>query len=339
MAVKKRATKKKTARKSASPRKGAKQKTPSRLKQFLFLAGACLCVIALWLTGAYYFGSFETRAKVNHQTMRALNTVRTPAWIPHPISVVFDRIYDAVPSSEGMVVEGGELGRSDSSILAGIPQSRKAMRVLNNTSYINLYDEKERQTLCIAFRVSDGPDKKATISSELFEDPRVSAVRASEMRLGKWVPTPIAPPIALAKEFGPIGADEAKLTTNCAPMPQNYAAGIWDDAMTTIAEHYPKRFGELWIYTGPAYRKESSKLSSGILIPDAFYIIAFDLTDSGGLRALSLLIPTVAKPNTNLSECITSINQIEQVTGLQFLPEIGFDSRELLNTFVSPNLW
>lgn len=339
MAVKKRATKKKTARKSASPRSRAKRQSPGKLKQLLFVVALCLFVTALLLGVVYYFGSFETRTRINHQAIRALNTVRTPPWLPGPISTAFDHLYDKIPGSEGLIVESGELGRDESPMLAGIPHSRSPIRVLHNKSHINLYDEKERQARCIAFRVSDEPRQNAKISGDLFEDPRVRPVHASDMSLDNWIPAPIAPPQALAKEFGSVGANEAKLSTNHAPMPKAFAQGIWKETMELVAERYPKRFGELWIYTGPAYRKEHSKLSSGILIPDSFYVIVFDLTDSGALRALSLLIPTNVTKGADLSKYITSISQIEFATGLQFLPDIGFDSRELLDTFVSPNLW
>lgn len=339
MAVKKRATKKKAAKKSATPRRSAKKKKQPRLKKFLLLALACAFFLFLALGATYYFASFETRAKLNQPIMRTLNTVRLPSWMPRPIAWVFDNLYDTLPSSEGLLVDGGELGRSDAPILAGMPQSRKAVRVLNNNSYINLYDEKGRQSLCLALRLSDTLRQKVKSTEDYYEDPRVAPLRASEMTFGQWSPHPIAPAKTLAGEYGATGASEAHLTTNLAPMTEAYAEGIWKDAMKRVAEQYPKRFGEIWIYMGPAYRKQSSKLSSGILIPDAFYLVAFDLTESGGLRAISFLIPTETTPGTSLADCLTSIGTIEQMTGLQFLPELSFDARDVLETWVSPNLW
>ncbi len=339
MAVKKRTTPPKAVSGTKRPRKSAQPPRRSRLKRYLLTALLLSGGALLALGSTYYFGSFATRAKLNQAAMCCLNTLRTSAWTPRPVACVFDELYDAVPSSEGFIVESGELGRSGSPFLAGIPQSRKALRLLKNKSYINLYDETERQSRCIAFRIGDTPHEQATPPETYYEDPRVKPVRASEMALPEWLPTPIAPDEALAGEFGTEGASETHLTTNLAPMPKRFAEGIWQDAMRTVAKDYPKRFGEVWVYVGPAYRKESSKLASGIPMPDAFYIIAFDLTDSGGLRAISFLIPTDSSPKTRLGDCLSSIRQIEQLTGLRFLPEVGFDVRDALSTWISPNLW
>ena len=63
-----------------------------------------------------------------------------------------------------------------------------------------------------------------------------------------------------------------------------------------------------------------------------------DLTDEGGLRALALIIPTDAE-SANLNTYLTSIAQIEKLSGLQFLPEFDFSFRDTLINYVSPSVW
>ena len=108
--------------------------------------------------------------------------------------------------------------------------------------------------------------------------------------------------------------------------------------MHEFTQRYPKRFGEVWIYLGPAYLPETPNFSSAISLPDAFYIIAFDLTDEGGLRALALLIPTDAE-SKNLNDYLSSIAEIEKLAGLQFLPELDFSIRDTIGDYVSPTVW
>jgi len=156
--------------------------------------------------------------------------------------------------------------------------------------------------------------------------------------LGQWTPQTIAPPSALAGEFGEVGANEACLVTNLAPMSEAFSAGLWERLTREIAVSYPKRFGEIWIYLGPVMREQSSKLESGVPIPDGFYAIAFDLTETGGLRAIAFLVPQDA-PDTKLRNYITSIAKIEKHTGLQFLPDVDYHAREVLGSNVSPQLW
>jgi endonuclease G len=323
--------KKKTARKRTARQK---KQTPW-LRWFALL----LLLVALLISGLYYFGSFETRAKMERIAMATLNTPRTHGSMPAPITRLFDLPYGWIPSSAGMVVEGGELGRDpDSPFLAGMPHSRQSIRSLLQPSYINLFNERKRQAACIALRLDDGPRQKAKIPGPPQIDARVPRLTTEAMTLGKWKAHPITPPAALAGQYGERGASDAMLATQHAPMTEAFASGPWTKAMRELTRRYPKRFGEVWIYLGPAYRSESAKLASDIAIPDAFYAIALDLTNAGGLRALALLIPVDAQ-SLNLNDYITSIAQIEKLTGLQFLPELDFSIRDTLGNYVSPSVW
>ena len=100
----------------------------------------------LFFGGRYYFGSFETRIKMERIALAALNSPRTHGTTPAPVARLLDFGYDWIPSSEGMVVEGGELGRNeDARFLAGVPHSRQPVRPLPRPSYLNLFNERSLQ--------------------------------------------------------------------------------------------------------------------------------------------------------------------------------------------------
>ena len=202
------------------------------------------------IVAAYYFGSFKLRSKIERITIRSIHVVRSPEFMPGPIVTVLNMAYDAIPESQGLVVEGGELAHEDTPLIAGVPQSDSPVRVLHNKSYINLFNERERQSSCIAFKISDRDRQKAKIPDDFFEDPRIKQLRASDMELGRWMPQPIAPPAALAKAFGEDGANEAHLVTNLAPMTATFTKGLWKRLLKELTVTYPKRFGEIWIYLG-----------------------------------------------------------------------------------------
>lgn len=326
------------AAKKRSKKKAAKQKR-GLIHRSLRLLGLAVVLAVAASTASYYFGSIETRGKILEAAKAQLNEVRNAAWMPHIASNAVDRLYDTVPQSEGLVVDGGELGRSLSPILAGLPQSRKAIRVLQNKTYVNLYHEHSRQPLCVAYRLSRADPQKAKPTADLINDPRVASPRPQDLQSTGWQAAQLAPAAALAKEFGVDGASEANLSSNYLPVPSEFANGLWSEALHTLTREYTSRFDEVWIYAGPIYQAGSSKLSSDIATPTALYCIVFDLTDSGGLRALSFILPTHSAADTELRDCISSIATIEQATGLSFLPEIGFDARDLLLNWVSPQLW
>jgi len=328
--------KKKTPKKR-TPRKNASSKQPS--SSWLLRVLVILIFAALLLCGLYYFGSFETRAKMERVALTTLNSPRTHGATPASVAKLLDTFYDAIPSSQGLVVEGGELGRDPASpFIAGMPRSRQAVRPLLQPSYINLFNERSLQAACIALRLDDSERQQATAPESLEVDARIPRLTAAAMTLGKWQPHPIVPPAALIGQQGRRGASDARLATNYAPMTEAYATGVWKKTMREFTLRYPQRFGEVWLYLGPVYRPESAKLDSGIALPDAFYAIALDLTEAGGLRALALLIPTDAE-GLNLNDYLTSIAQIEEITRLQFLPELDFSVRDTLGNYISPSVW
>jgi endonuclease G len=298
-----------------------------------------LSVAILAIGGIYYFSSFEIRAKMERFALSAINSSRTHGAMPALFAPIFDSLYDAIPSSGGMVVDGGELGRDlENPFIAGIPNSRMPIRPLLQPSYINLFNERSQQTACIAVRLDDTKRKKADTDGSLQIDARIPRLSAQAMTLGEWRPQPIAPAKALIGQNGERGAIDAKLATNYAPMTEAYSDGVWKKVIHEFTQRYPKRFGEVWVYLGPVYLPESSNFGSAISLPDAFYIIVFDITDEGGLRALTLLIPTDAE-NKNLNDYLSSIAEIEKLTGLQFLPELDFSIRETIGEYISPTVW
>ena len=335
-----RSAKKKTKKKrSARGRATSKSRTQANHSHWLRKLLVRFSIAILAIGGIYYFSSFEIRAKMERIALSAINSSRTHGAMPALVAPIFDSLYDAIPSSGGMVVEGGELGRDlETPFLAGMPNSRMPIRPLLQPSYINLFNERSQQTACIAIRLDDTKRKKADTDGSLQIDARIPRLSPQTMTIGEWLPQPIAPAKALIGQHGERGAIDAKLATNYAPMTEAYADGVWKKVMHEFTQRYPKRFGEVWVYLGPAYLPESSNFGSAISLPDAFYIIAFDLTDEGGLRALALLIPTDAE-SKNLNDYLSSIAEIEKLTGLQFLPELDFSIRDTIGDHVSPTVW
>jgi endonuclease G len=336
MAGKKRAKKKTTNRKRSHARSRAKQSTSvkSRLRAALVLTFLCIGAIA----ATYYWGSFELRNKMERAAMQSLNVLRSPDWMPRPITGLFNAAYDAIPGSQGLAVDAGELGHESSALIAGIPTAQTPIRVLHNESYINLFSEPTRQTTCIALKLSNTTPQKATIPTVFFEDPRIKQLRERDFSAAGLQAQPMAPPVALAETFGSVGANESHLVTNLVPMSTALSDGVWKALLRELTESYPQRFGEVWIYLGPITRNGSPTLPSGLPIPDAFYAIAFDLTDSGALRAIAFIVPQDAS-NPQLHTYISSIDSIEEQTGLEFLPDIDFHARQVLGAAMSQSLW
>jgi len=330
------AVKKRPKKQSAHLRRRAGAKSAGKTLCCTVCVVLTLCVGML--AALYHFGSFALRMRMEAVAVAWINTVRTPEWMPRLIINRLNQVYDIIPASQGLVVEGGEIGHDASPLIAGVPLSTSPLRVLYNKSYINLFDERQGQTTCIAFKLSGANQRTALLPTEYFEDPRVRELRVSDIGTGQWHAQPLVPPQTLASEFGEIGANEASLVTNLVPMRTAFHTGLWQRLIQEISQSYPQRFDETWIYLGPIPCDKGAPSSSGVPIPEWFYTIAFDVTAAGGLRAIAFLIPAHAT-DTHLHNYITSIERIEALSGLQFLPELEYDARDALKSTISPQLW
>ncbi|MEO0510384.1 MAG: DNA/RNA non-specific endonuclease [Verrucomicrobiota bacterium] len=296
-----------------------------------------LAVLAL-ASAAYFFGSFEIREHYHQIGISSTQALRSSGWLPGPAISALDRIYDKIPDSEGFSVDGGEIGREESHFLAGQPRSRRQVQLLRNRSYFNLFSTSDKQAQCVAIRLIKQKPRDANIKIPFIRDPRIKNLQPAEMRLGKWAAYNLGPVIPLERQHGEIGVQEANLFTNLVPMTETFAQGIWQEVIREFALRYPMRFEEVWLYLGPIYEAEGQRMASGVTIPNAFYIIVFDLTEAGGLRALSLIIPADASGD-QLEPYISSIGEIEHQTGMQFLPGLESQASNSLEQWISPSLW
>lgn len=247
-----------------------------------------LLILTGILGGTYYFGSFETRAKMENLAAQWTQPVRTHPATPDFLAVGLDTLYDAIPSSTGFVVEGSELGRDPNTpFIAGVPESSEPTRAVRRTSYVTLVNEPSEQSICIALRLDDLVENRTALLETL-------------------------------------------------PANSRPAGEVWDQLVHLLGKRYPERFEEIWIYLGPVYEQTREPASTARAV--AHYAIIFDLTEIGGLRALTLRIPRQGFSG-RLETQITSIAEIEAATGIQFLPELDFSLRSALVEHRSPSIW
>lgn len=316
---------------AAKKRKKQKKKSSGCFGSLL----ALLTVILLAIGAVYYFGSFEIRAKMERLLLGLIEGPRNNPSLPTPIADTLDLLNDQIPSSAGLIVEGGELGRDENShFLAGLPQSRSPFQPLRNQNYTNLFNDRGLHTICIAARIEGSQVPSKPQAAEFRPDARVPKLSIKSMTSDQWRPRPIIPNLETDERY----AHEASLATNLVPMSDAFFETVWRTAQKNFFARYPKRFSEVWVYAGPIYEAKVNRLPSGIPVPDAFFIVCLDLTDEGGLRALTLIIPSDAT-NLDLSGYISSISEIEKRTGLILLPELDYSARDTLSTHVSPQLW
>ncbi|MEN9772085.1 MAG: hypothetical protein RJA58_728 [Pseudomonadota bacterium] len=133
---------------------------------------------------------------------------------------------------------------------------------------------------------------------------------------------------------------ESFYLSNMAPqIGTGFNRGIWSDLESRIRQWVERR-GELFIFTGPVFEIPITKAPkigpSAVAVPTHFYKIVFDPVR---VETIAFVIPNTAHQGRRLEEFITSVRDIEQRTGLDFLNRITPGVQALIEEAVAVGLW
>ena len=128
--------------------------------------------------------------------------------------------------------------------------------------------------------------------------------------------------------------------SNIAPQSPALNRGVWRDIEHRIADLWTARYGEVWVIVGAISRPESQETVSGtaVDVPTDYYQII--LAQEGmDVRALALLFNQDVGWKAWGARHITTIDEIERLTGLDFNPELPSFIQEPLESDLPNRLW
>lgn len=118
---------------------------------------------------------------------------------------------------------------------------------------------------------------------------------------------------------------ESFLLSNMAPqVGRGFNRGIWKNLEERVRKWVRER-KNIYVLTGPIYIDFKYKTigPNEIAVPTHFYKIIVSCTETGGnLDAIAFILPNKKNPNSMLPKFIISIDEIEKMTGLDFLHEL-----------------
>jgi endonuclease G, mitochondrial len=215
------------------------------------------------------------------------------------------------------------------------------IRVLVNRGYIVGYSDTLGNPLWAAYRVEDlAKLPKPAARPEKFETDRRTVARvAPEDYAGSGYDRGhLAPNYAIATRYGVAAQRETFLMSNITPQLHAFNAGIWRELELKIATSYPARYGEVWVMTGPIFGAQPKKLRGVVRVPEAFFLIVVDESENK-LRTLALIVPHDAPAQADPAQFLTSIEEIQRRTGLDFLFELDDDSERQVEQARATRLW
>ena len=214
-------------------------------------------------------------------------------------------------------------------------------RVLRNRGYVVGYSDALATPLWAAYRVQDLPTiPRPPPRPEKFEiDRRTTArVRPEDYAGTEYDRGHLAPNYAIATRYGAKAQRETFLMSNVAPQRHALNAGVWRELEMKIATSYPARYGEVWVLTGPVFAAQPLQLRTGLRVPEAFFLIVIDEAE-GRLRTLALIVPQDAGEQAELGRFVTTIEEIQRRTGLDFLSELEDAAERVVESARANRVW
>jgi endonuclease G len=148
----------------------------------------------------------------------------------------------------------------------------------------------------------------------------------------------LAPNYGIGTRYGYDAQKETFFMSNIIPQTPAVNRGIWKDLEMRVAKRYGRYFGEVWVVTGPVFAKKHEKMDSKVPIPDYYFKIIAD-RHGDDLRVLAFLIEKDCPPYTRVRKRLVSVDQIEDMTGLDFFPKLDAATQNRLESDPATRLW
>jgi len=143
-----------------------------------------------------------------------------------------------------------------------------------------------------------------------------------------------------------IAMSESFLLTNIAPQEPGFNRGIWKRLETEVRDWAVVR-GDINVCTGPIYLDDDGDgvvefdvIGRGqVAVPDAFFKIVVVREDSG-LDVIAFILRNTRYPTgAKLADFIVSVDEIESLTGLDFLSRVLDDVEAKIESKRADGLW
>ena len=229
-------------------------------------------------------------------------------------------------------------------VFQGAPVNTNAdhpVEVLINSGYVAGYCPSRLQVLWSAYRVAQTDrwldfkrphlyyaDKRLDPAHRLGPE-TFGKINGIQLHVGHMVPNE-----AINQQFGRLAQMETFFMSNMSPQFGSLNGGVWlklENAIRDIQELENR--GHVWVITGPIFGDNPDEVEridgKKVPIPEAYYCVTFDphrypYNLIRNVDIAAFLIPQTAPSSDSPLDYLTSLDVIEDRTGLNFIP--GFDA-------------
>jgi endonuclease G len=222
----------------------------------------------------------------------------------------------------------------------GLPAHDKNDEAVIRHKYYTLrYREEHEQAEWVAYKLTKGETEGESERDKFLVDEMVKTGSAHPTDYAKsgYDRGHLAP--AADFQFSQEAKSESFYMSNMSPQDPQFNRGIWKHLEERV-RYWVKTKENLYIVTGPVLKKGLKKIGvkNKISVPEQFYKIILERKSNGEYSAIAFLMKN--EPSKKLLvEFVVSIDKIEEMTGIDFFPNIPDDIEEVLEKVVSRRGW
>lgn len=227
---------------------------------------------------------------------------------------------------------------------AGIPQAQglsiqNFARILRNEGFMLGYSEFRQNPLWVTYQLKDSQGRRVGKRPKNFQpDYRtLSRTEQQDYAHSGYDRGHMAPNYAIARQYGRQAQLDSFLMSNITPQKQRLNQKLWQRLEEVEINYFTRWFGQVWIITGPIFDDQATYLPSGIEIPDAFYKVFAIPGDRP--RLLAFIMPQEVDGHEPLDRFLTSVDEIEELTGLDLFHRLEDGLEEQLESAIDTTEW
>jgi endonuclease G, mitochondrial len=252
------------------------------------------------------------------------------------LGILYAVLWVATPSYEEYY------GDTASSLnIAGLetPMLREGDSLVLHTGFALVYNEKHEQPDWVAYELTrdevygihDRADNFRADPSINTDSASLADYRGSGYDRGHLIP-------AADLKWSLEAMSDSFYMSNMSPQEPDFNRGIWSKLEAVIRNMAVKE-GSIHVVTGPVLTDGPYPTigDNEVSVPNQYYKVVLDYVEPE-LKAIGFLLPNEGSQQP-LAEFATSIAHIEQVTGLDFFPQLPDDIEAELESSVNVSLW
>ena len=211
-------------------------------------------------------------------------------------------------------------------------------QVIHHEYYSLSYSEVDEQAEWVAYELKADHLVQSDFKRPYFEvDPKVRTKSAhwrnyknSGYDRGHLCP-------AADREFSKEAYTETFLTSNISPQRHAFNAGIWNNLEQQV-RYWARSYDGVFVVTGGVLNDKMGAIGSEqVTVPESFYKIVYD--QSGGNVKMLAFLMNHTDTDRPLREFVTSVDHIEDLTGIDFFPELEDSVENKLEASTSLSGW